>query len=51
MLGEVEGRGWGLAVVRDLREHRAPATEEEIAEFETAPITCGDERDTTTHSG
>jgi hypothetical protein len=25
----------GLAVVRDLREHRAPATEEELADFET----------------
>lgn len=25
----------GLAVVRDLREHRAPATEEEIADYET----------------
>jgi integrase/recombinase XerD len=25
----------GLAVVRDLREHRVPTTEEELADFET----------------
>jgi hypothetical protein len=24
----------GLAIVRDLREHRVPATEEELADFE-----------------
>jgi hypothetical protein len=30
-----KGCGLALAVVRDLREHRAPATAEELADFET----------------
>ena len=28
-------RGLALAVVRDLQEHRAPSTEDELADFET----------------
>ncbi|MGI8312934.1 hypothetical protein [Saccharopolyspora hattusasensis] len=32
---KLKGCGSGLAVVRDLREHRAPSSPEELADFET----------------
>lgn len=32
---KLKGCGLGLAAVRDLREHRAPSSPEELADFET----------------
>jgi len=31
-------RGLALALVRDLREHRAPVSEEDLADFETGVL-------------